>query len=79
MWMLLAVFALAPASQLVPPAPVYISFASPARLPGVTLEPAAYVFAAGRELAGQIVVDVYRADCSALVASVLAVESSLRP
>lgn len=68
--------ALAP-DQAPPVEPVYITFGSSVRVPGETLEAGSYLFAAGAPIAGQIVIDIYRAGSMSLVASVLALEASL--
>jgi hypothetical protein len=74
--MLAMLLALAP-DQAVPVEPVYVTFGSSVRVPGETLEAGSYVFAAGAPIAGQIVIDVYRAGSMTFVTSVLALEASL--
>lgn len=74
---LLVVAALAFPSQEGPVEPLYVGLASPVRVPGATLPPGEYVFAAGRPLAGQLVLDVYRTGAMSLAATVLMVESPL--
>lgn len=56
----------------------HVAFASPVRVPGATLEAGEYVFAPGRAVAGQLVIDVYAADCSSLIVSLFAVETPER-
>lgn len=56
---------------------VYLQFHTPARLPGATLAPGMYLFVLGQSVGGQVVIDVYSADGSRLVATCLAVESAL--
>ena len=75
--LVLAVATLAPPAQDTPVEPLYVNLAAPVRVPGVTLAPGEYVFAAGRPLAGQLVLDIYRAGAMSLAASALMVESPL--
>lgn len=56
---------------------VHIQFGSEFRLPGVTLPADAYLFMPGDPVAGQLIIEVYKSDASELVATVLAIESSL--
>lgn len=59
--------------------PVYIDFASTARVPAAVLTPGTYVFVPGRAVAGQIVIDIYRARDMSLVVSCLAIEIDRLP
>lgn len=76
---LVLLIALLPPSfpQTAPLEPFYVTFGSAVRVPRVTLPAGSYVFAAGTPIAGQMVVDIYRATDMTLVASFLAIESSL--
>jgi len=56
----------------------YLEFTARVRVPGATLEPGFYVFVPSQPVAGQMVIDVYRAGGMVLAASFLAIETSLR-
>lgn len=55
----------------------YLEFPSPIRIPGATLAPGMYLFVIGPPVGGQSMVDVYASDGSRLIASVLAIRSSI--
>ncbi|HEX6323182.1 MAG TPA: hypothetical protein VFZ36_05600 [Vicinamibacterales bacterium] len=80
--LLLAPAAVAPAgaqhTRVLPADMAYLEFTSAARVPGATLDPGFYVFVPSHPVAGQMVIDIYRGGGMALVASFLAVETSLR-
>jgi len=48
--------------EAAPPDRVHISFDNPVRVPGVQLDAGSSVFVPGRSVAGQVVIDIYRAD-----------------
>lgn len=54
--------------------PVFMTFESPVRVPGVTLDPGGYLFAPDDAVGGQTVIDIYDTRRARLVASVLAME-----
>ncbi len=65
------------AAQTSPVDRVYIQFGKEFRVPGVTLESGTYIFMPSAPVAGQIIVEIYDGNASKLLASVLAIESSL--
>ena len=74
---LLAALLQLPLAQTAPVEPFYVTFGSAVRVPSVTLPAGSYVFTAGTPIAGQMVVDIYRASDMTPLASFLAIESSL--
>lgn len=71
---------IAPTSVLSqPPAQdrVYIQFGKEFRVPGATLPAGSYMFMPGDPVAGQLIIEIFKADASELVATVLAIESEL--
>ncbi|MDQ3070403.1 MAG: hypothetical protein M3R55_11845 [Acidobacteriota bacterium] len=64
-------------AQVVDDDRTYIEFTNPFRLPGITLPAGTYVLAPGPVIGGQLVVDVFSGDMSKLLASCLAVETSI--
>ena len=55
----------------------YLEFTSPVSIPGATLAPGMYLFVIGRPVGDQAIVDVYSSDGSRLIATCLAIESTL--
>lgn len=55
----------------------YLEFTSPVRIPGAALAPGMYLFVLNSPVGGQYIVDVYTADGARLVATCLAIESTL--
>lgn len=56
---------------------VHIGFQNPFRIPGAILPAGEYFFVPGQPVAGQLIIEIFKADPPALVASVLAIESGL--
>lgn len=73
----LAAFATAAPAQAPPPERVYIRFGKPFRVPGAVLPAGSYLFLPGDPVAGQLIIEIHKDDASALVATVLAIESRL--
>lgn len=55
----------------------YVEFSTPVRLPGVTLTPGKYLFKLGDPRSTQTVVEVYTADGSRLLATLLTVDTTM--
>lgn len=56
---------------------VHIQFGKEFRVPGVTLESGTYIFMPSAPVAGQIIIEIYDGDATKLMATVLAIESTL--
>lgn len=56
---------------------VHIQFGAAFRVPGATLDAGTYLFMPSDPVAGQIVIEIYNGNASKLLATVLAIESSL--